>query len=110
MIGGLIMRIFAYVLTLLILAAGSASAKEIQVTMKGMKYSPDKIKAKRGDVLVLVNDDGTAHDAFVTTFGFGLNPGTIKPGETKRIALMKRGHFVVECVFHDTMKIDVSVQ
>jgi plastocyanin len=104
------MRIFAYALALLILAAGSAGAKDIQVTMKGMKYNPDKIVAKRGDVLVLVNDDTVAHDAFVSTFGYGINPGGIKPGETKRIALMKRGKFVVECVFHDTMKIHVTVQ
>ncbi|HTS94577.1 MAG TPA: cupredoxin domain-containing protein [Stellaceae bacterium] len=104
------MRIFACALALLILVAQGANAKEIQVTMKGMKYSPDKIVAKRGDVLVLVNDDTVAHDAFVSTFGFGVNPGGLKPGETKRIALMKRGHFVVECAFHDTMKINVTVQ
>ena len=104
------MRIFTCALALLILVAHGANAKEIQVTMKGMKYSPDKIVAKRGDVLVLVNDDTVAHDAFVSTFGFGVNPGGLKPGETKRIALMKRGHFVVECAFHDTMKINVTVQ
>ena len=104
------MRSLTCALALLILTAHGVSAKDIQVTMKGMKYNPDKIVAKRGDVLVLVNDDTTAHDAFVTTFGFGVNPGGIKPGETKQIALMKRGHFVVECVFHDTMKIDVTVE
>lgn len=104
------MRVISYALVLLILAAGSASAAEIQVTMKGMQYHPAKITAKRGDVLVLTNDDTVAHDAFVPTYGFGINPGGIKPGETKRIALMKRGHFVVECVFHDMMKINVAVK
>jgi plastocyanin len=94
----------------LILAAGAASAKEITVTMKGMQFQPGKIAAKRGDVLVLTNDDTVDHDAFVTTFGYGINPGNIKPGETKRIPLMKPGRFAVECVFHDTMKIQVTVK
>lgn len=104
------MRVITYALALTVLAAGSAGAAEIQVTMKGMQYHPSKIMAKRGDVLVLTNDDTVAHDAFVSTYGFGVNPGGIKPGETKRIALMKRGRFVVECVFHDTMKINVTVK
>ena len=44
------------------------------------------------------------------TFGYGVNPGNIKPGETKRIALMKRGRFEIQCVYHDTMTIAVSVK
>ena len=104
------MRVIAFAMAGLILAAGTASANEITVTMKGMQFQPGKIAAKRGDVLVLTNDDTVDHDAFVTTFGFGTNPGNIKPGETKRIPLLKPGRFVVECVFHDTMKIQVTVK
>lgn len=104
------MRVIACVLALMILAAGSAAAAEIQVTMKGMQYHPAKIAAKRGDVLVFTNDDSVDHDAFVPTYGFSVNPGRMKPGETKRIALMKRGRFVVDCVFHDTMQISVTVK
>jgi plastocyanin len=104
------MRTIAYALAGLMLAAGAASAAEITVTMKGMEFKPGKIAAKRGDVLVLVNDDAVDHDAFVTTFGYGVNPGNIKPGETKKIALMKRGRFEVQCVYHDTMIIAVTVK
>ena len=104
------MRAIAYALAGLILAAGAASAKDITITMKGMQFQPNKIAAKHGDVLVLTNDDTVDHDAFVTTFGYGVNPGNIKPGETKRIALMKRGRFEIQCVYHDTMTIAVSVK
>jgi len=104
------MRIIAYILGLMILAAGSAGAAEIQVTMKDVQYKPAKITAKRGDVLVFTNDDSVDHAVFVPTYGFGANYGRMKPGETKRVALMKRGHFVVECTFHDTMKIQVTVK
>ena len=104
------MRIIAYIVALTILAAGSAGAAEIQVTMKDMQYKPAKIAAKRGDVLVFTNDDSVDHAVFIPTNGFGANYGRMKPGETRRVALMKHGHFVVECTFHDTMKIDVSVK
>ncbi|HKF71843.1 MAG TPA: cupredoxin domain-containing protein [Stellaceae bacterium] len=104
------MRAIAYALAGLILASGTACAADITVTMKGMQFQPGKIAAKRGDVLVLTNDDTVDHDALVTTFGYGVNPGNIKPGETKRIALMKRGKFEIQCVYHDTMTIAVSVK
>jgi plastocyanin len=104
------MRVLAYALASLVLTAGAAGAKDITVTMKGMQFQPGKVAAKRGDVLVLINDDTVDHDAFVTTFGYEVNPGNIKPGESKRIALLKRGKFRVECVYHDTMTIAVSVK
>jgi plastocyanin len=104
------MRAIAYALAGLMLASGAAGAKDITVTMKGMQFQPGKIAAKRGDVLVLTNDDTVDHDAFVATFGYGVNPGNIKPGETKRIALMKRGKFEIQCVYHDNMTIAVSVK
>ena len=104
------MRVLADALASLVLTAGAAGAKDITVTMKGMQFQPGKIAAKRGDVLVLSNDDTVDHDAFVTTFGYEVNPGNIKPGESKRIALLKRGKFRIECVYHDTMTIAVSVK
>jgi len=104
------MRVFALALAGLIVTAGAAGAKDITVTMKGMQFQPAKISAKRGDVLVLTNDDTVDHDAFVTTFGHGVNPGNIKPSETKKIALMKRGKFEIQCVYHDTMTIAVGVK
>jgi len=104
------MRVFALALAGLIATAGAAGAKDITVTMKGMQFQPAKISAKRGDVLVLTNDDTVDHDAFVTSFGYGVNPGNIKPGESKKIALMKRGKFEIQCVYHDTMTIAVAVK
>jgi len=104
------MRVLALALAGLIVTAGAAGAKDITVTMKGMQFQPAKISAKRGDVLVLTNDDTVDHDAFVTTFGHGVNPGNIKPSETKKIALMRRGKFEIQCVYHDTMTIAVTVK
>ena len=76
-------RMIASALAGLMLACGAASAADITVAMKGMQFQPGEITANRGDVLVLTNDDTVDHDAFVTTFGYGFNPGNIKPGETR---------------------------
>lgn len=104
------MRVFIAALAAFALAGGAAQAAEINVAMKGAQYHPQKITAKRGDTLIFTNDDTMNHDVFVPTYGFGVNLGVIKPGETQKLALVKPGRFAVECVFHDTMKIQVTVK
>jgi plastocyanin len=91
------------------LVAGTASAAEHRVGMKGMMYSPAIIKAKVGDTLVFENDDMTAHWVFVATAGHSIDLGNQKEKETRRYTLRKMGKFEIECVTHPEMKIIVEV-
>jgi plastocyanin len=95
---------------MLLLGTAGTHAADIAVSMKDSQFQPNKIAAKRGDVLVVTNNDSMDHDAFVPTNGFGINAGNIKPGESKRFPLGKRGHFDLECVYHDQMKAKVTVK
>ena len=87
-----------------------ALAAEHVVTMQGAAYSPDEIRAASGDTIRFVNDDDIPHEVFVPTVGFGVDLGKQEPATEKTLALMRRGTFEVECVFHSDMLLTVTVQ
>ncbi|MEQ8354979.1 MAG: cupredoxin domain-containing protein [Kiloniellaceae bacterium] len=88
----------------------AAGAAEVVVQMEGADYSPSKIEARVGDVLVFVNDDAVDHDVFVPTAGHGVDLGKQVPGATTVLPLGKPGRFEVECVIHPQMHIEVLVR
>ncbi|MBI4183558.1 MAG: cupredoxin domain-containing protein [Proteobacteria bacterium] len=92
-----------------LLWAVPALAGEHVVRMAGMAYAPAAIGAKLGDTIRFVNDDGTAHNVFVPTVGFGVDLGKQDPGKEATLVLAKAGRFEVECVFHPDMRIAVAV-
>ena len=79
------------------------------IRMAGSAYAPAAVQARRGDVLRFVNDDTENHDVFVPTFGYGIDLGVTRPGQSAEIALRKAGRFRVECVFHPEMTVSVDV-
>lgn len=85
------------------MAAAASQAEEHRIGMAGMAYAPAIVEAKVGDVLLFVNDDTEAHNAFVPTVGFATDLGKQDPGSEARLALMKPGVFDVECVIHPGM-------
>jgi plastocyanin len=91
------------------LLAGAAGAEEIKIGMLGSKFSKQTINAKVGDTLIFENDDQVDHDVFVPTFGHGVNPGNIKPGQSVALPLGKAGSFDLECVYHVDMTAKVTV-
>ena len=91
------------------LLAGAAGAEEIKVGMMSSKFEKTAIAAKVGDTLVFENHDQVDHDVFVPTFGYGVNPGATKPGQSTPLPMGKAGTFDVECVFHSDMTAKVTV-
>lgn len=89
--------------------AAPVFAAEHVVKMSGMAYAPKEIRAKVGDTIRFVNDDGTNHAVFVATKGHGVNLGTQKPKAETKLALAKEGRFEVECVIHPRMHLVVVV-
>jgi len=90
-------------------AAFPAAAAEHTITMKGVNYQPSVIDAKVGDTLKFVNDDGTDHNVFVPTKGFGADLGMQKSGAATELKLVRLGTFEVECVVHPHMLLKVNV-
>lgn len=94
---------------LAVASATPAFAAEHVVKMSGMAYAPREIRAKLGDTIRFVNEDGTDHAVFVATKGYGVNLGTQKPKAETKLALAKEGRFEVECVIHPHMHLVVVV-
>ena len=89
--------------------AWPAAAAEIKISTKGASYSPKTVTAKVGDVLRFENDDAVTHAVFIPTRGFGANLGDMAPGKGVTLALPRAGTFDVECVFHSSMLLKVTV-
>ena len=97
------------ILASMALAAGTASAGELTITMAGGTFSPSTVKASRGDVIRFVNDDTMAHNIFVPTKAFSVDLGKQEPGKTTLMPVGKSGKFEVECVIHQGMTMTVEV-
>ena len=64
------------------------------VTMKDIKFHPDKVTIKPGQTVVWTNDDSVGHDVTSDTFKSG-SPGGIEHGQTFQHKFPKTGHVQV---------------
>jgi cytochrome c peroxidase len=104
------MRRSGIALVALLLSGGAAQAAEYKISIRDMSYAPAQVSAKLGDTLVFVNEDSKDHNVFVPTAGFGLNLGTVKPGQSAQTVLRQPGRFEVECGLHPGMSVRVIVE
>lgn len=88
------------------LAATSAWAETIQVTIDKLAFSPANVEAKVGDTIVWVNRDAFAHTATVQGDWDILLP----PGKSGRLTLKKAGAVDYFCRFHPNMKGHLTVK
>ena len=91
------------------LAGGPALAAEHVVKMTGNDYEPKEIRAKVGDTLRFVNEDGIDHAVFVATKDHAVNLGMQKPKAETRLQLRQAGRFEIECMNHGHMRVVVTV-
>ena len=95
-------------LGLLLIMGSTASAKlptqgtVHHVTISGIKFNPETVELKKGEVIEWKNDDLVPHT--VTDEADGIESGTIPPEKTWRYRSKKAGIFAYICRFHPTMK------
>jgi plastocyanin len=96
--------------TTLLLAAGVRAAAPITVTQKGLQFSVEDLSVAKGQVVVFVNDDRTAHNITVSGEGVSLNGGLQQPGAEFKVPFGKPGTYQVSCGIHPKMKLSVTVK
>lgn len=94
----------------LALAAGSASAEEAEVRMKGVQYAPGEVRVQAGDTVRFVNDDAVAHEVLAMGVGYAADLGVQKPGEERTLVFALPGTYRVDCVIHANMRTTVRVE
>jgi plastocyanin len=86
------------------------AAAPLTVTQKGLQFSVEELSVKKGQVVVFVNDDRTAHNITVTGEGVSLNGGLQQPGAEFKVPFSKAGIYQVSCGIHPKMKLSITVQ
>src|SRR5882757_9605116 len=99
-----------WLLSAVLLAGGVRAAAPITVTQKGLQFSVEDLNVAKGQVVVFVNDDRTAHNITVTGEGVNLNGGLQQPGAEFKVPFGKPGTYQVSCGIHPKMKLSVTVK
>jgi plastocyanin len=90
--------------------AGLAAA-QYSVSQKGRTFTPLDVKLKRGDTVLIVNDDADLrHHAYIDSEKFSFDSGDQEPGSKTAIAFSVVGTFEVLCAIHPKMKLVVHVE
>ena len=89
--------------------APAAKGGSGDVTMKDIKFHPDKVTIKKGQTVVWTNDDSVGHDVTADSFQSG-SPGGIENGQTFQHKFPKAGTFKYQCSVHPGMTGQVVVK
>lgn len=87
-----------------------AAAEPLRVVQRDEKFSLAAAELKRGDTMLVTNDDPFLHHIYVESPQFNYDSGVQRPGRTLAITFDKPGAFVLQCAIHLKMKLRVSVQ
>ena len=90
--------------------AGVAWAATITVDQKNLRFSVTELHVAKGDSVVFMNSDDTAHNITITGQGFTASSGLQAPGVPFKVQLAKLGVYRVTCGIHPRMKMTVVVQ
>jgi plastocyanin len=90
--------------------AGLAAA-QYSVSQKGRAFTPLDVTLKRGDAVIIINDDADLrHHAYIDSDKFSFDSGDQEPGSKTSIVFPAAGTFEVLCAIHPKMKLSVHVQ
>ncbi len=79
----------------------------VHVIIKDYAYRPDTVTVKAGTEITFTNEDQTAHTATANSGAW--NTGTIDPGHSATVKLVKPGVYPYHCIFHAFMTGTVTV-
>jgi plastocyanin len=98
------------VVTAVMLAGAVRAAAPLTVTQKGLQFSVEELNVSKGQMVVFINDDRTAHNITVSGEGLNLNGGLQQPGTEFKVPFGKPGTYQVTCGIHPKMKMSVTVK
>jgi plastocyanin len=103
------MTIAAALVALAGVGAKAPKPATVNVSIKGMKYTPAAVQVRPGDTVVWTNNDDRDHTV-VSADGTSFSSGNIGPGATFSFQFTKVGNFAYACSLHPRMRGSVVVQ
>jgi plastocyanin len=99
------------VLALLVLAAGARAAPAVHtIVIDGLRFIPETLEVKRGDIVVWQNKDPFPHTATSTAKGGGPASPPIQAGTSWKFKTSKPGRYAYLCTLHRTMQATLIVK
>jgi plastocyanin len=96
---------------LIVSCVAALALPQISVSQKGREFTPTKVTIKRGETVLIVNDDGDLrHHAYIDSDKFNFDSGDQEPGTKVIITFPIAGDFEVLCAIHPKMKLAVQVK
>jgi plastocyanin len=92
----------------LALLSTAAAAKEVQVSIASLKFSPASVTVSPGDTVVWTNDDDRGHTVVSDDGSF--SSGEIGQGAKFHQQFAKAGEFTYHCDHHSRMRGKVVVK
>jgi plastocyanin len=90
--------------------ASQAQSQNV-VSQKGRQFTPGEMTIKKGDTILIVNDDADLrHHAYVESDQFKFDSGDQEPGSKTNVKFPVAGTFDVLCAIHPKMKLTVHVK
>lgn len=80
----------------------------VQVTISGFQFAPSTVTVRVGDVVAWKNEDFVAHTATADDRTF--DTGQIGAGQSRRLAMTRKGRFSYFCRYHPSMKGTLLVE
>jgi plastocyanin len=87
--------------------APAGTAATVSATIKDLKFSPDPIEAKVGDVIAWANNDTVPHN--VTLEDGSCKTDTISPGATASLVLSVAGSYKYKCSIHPSLMNGLTI-
>jgi plastocyanin len=88
-------------------STGGGAGNFVKVSIKDIKFNPEKVTAKVGQTVEWTNNDGVAHT--VTDKADGIDSGTVNPGSTFKFKVTKAGTLNYVCTIHSGQKGTIQV-
>jgi len=89
---------------------GSVFASDASIVQKDERFSPTTVTIKKGQSIVVRNEDPFVHHVFVEDPGMKFDSGEQRPGRVLTIKFDNPGEYVLECAIHLKMKLKVIVK
>ena len=94
---------------LLSVIAGQASAEQIIITEKDLKFSTPMKVIHPGDKVIFQNNDNVSHNIVSLTPEFKFDLGVLASGQSKSVTFKEKGVADVQCTIHPGMKMTLFV-
>ncbi len=91
-------------------ADSKAQSGDVEVEIKGFKFTPPDLVLKAGSKVTWTNADSATHTATGTDGPAEFDSGNMKKGDSFSFTFDEPGTYEYHCEIHSTMKATITVQ